>query len=322
MRAINKIIKRINKKTRRFFNIQHAYDFASVNDGWLKYPYPVLSENNNHDSFFDPFIIKRNNVYELFVSHRENNSIMRFSSKDGIEWNNKQTILNSSNEQWEIKVNRACVLIKDNRWYMWYTGQNTRNSSIGLATSEDGIHFNKYTDNPVIKPTEKYELCSVMNPCVIWDEAEKVFKMWYSAGEQYEPDVLCYATSKDGIKWDKYSSNPIFEKSKNEYDKAKVGGCDVIKIDNKYIMFYIGYQNVDTARICVAKSEDGINWSRIPNNPIISPSRNKWDSHAVYKPSVYFDKKRNIAYLWYNGRNNNIESIGMAYKKVASDNKL
>ena len=27
--------------------------------------------------------------------------------------------------------------------------------------------------------------------------------MWYSGGEQYEPDAIGYATSKDGIDWTK-----------------------------------------------------------------------------------------------------------------------
>lgn len=83
-----------------------------------------------------------------------------------------------------------------------------------------------------------------MNPHVIYDIKEKIYKMWYAAGDTFEPDVISYATSKDGIKWKKYKYNPIFipNKNKNSLDSFKVGGCDVHKIsDNKYLMFYIGY---------------------------------------------------------------------------------
>ena len=50
---------------------------------------------------------------------------------------------------------------------------------------------------------------NVMNPNAIYDKAEKIYKMNYAAGEYYEPDLICYATSKDRIIWEKYKNNPI-----------------------------------------------------------------------------------------------------------------
>lgn len=44
--------------------------------------------------------------------------------------------------------------------------------------------------------------------------------------------------------------------------------------NDRYYMFYIGYQNVDTARVCMAESNDGIhNWVRSTDNPVISPEK-------------------------------------------------
>ena len=51
--------------------------------------------------------------------------------------------------------------------------------------------------------------------------------------------------------------NPIFTPSKNKssLDSFKIGGCDMRKIsDNKYIMFYIEYSDINAARIFVAES--------------------------------------------------------------------
>ena len=73
---------------------------------------------------------------------------------------------------------------------MWYTGQSRNNSAIGIATSDDGIRFTRMQQKPILVPSEPYEKGSVMNPCVLWDKDEKIFKMWYAAGEQFEPDVL------------------------------------------------------------------------------------------------------------------------------------
>ena len=35
--------------------------------------------------------------------------------------------------------------------------------------------------------------------------------MWYSGGDQYEPNAIGYATSRDGLKWSKHENNPIFK---------------------------------------------------------------------------------------------------------------
>ena len=69
----------------------------------------------------------------------------------------------------------------------------------------------------MIKPVYFFEGKSVMNPHVIYDNEAKIFKMWYAEGETYEPDVICYAKSKDGINWIKYKGNPIFLPNKNFY---------------------------------------------------------------------------------------------------------
>lgn len=315
MNLIRKLLYRIPREVRRINSKLHAYDFPPESDGWKKYGQPVLG-GKREGTFFDPYVIFKNNQFEMYVSHRDTDSIKKYSSDDGVHWTNGVTVLTGQKDcGWEERVNRASILEKDGLWYMWYTGQSKEKSMIGLAVSRDGIHFVRCEENPVLLPTEIYELQSVMNPCVIWDTSDKIFKMWYSAGEKYEPDVLCFATSIDGIHWRKYCNNPILKKSSHEYDKAKVGGCDVIKENGAYTMFYIGYQNVDNARICMAKSEDGVNWERLDTNPILAPSQKSWDSHAVYKPAVYFDEANKKCYLWYNGRNRNQESIGFAYRK-------
>ena len=77
-------------------------------------------------------------------------------------------------------------------------------------------------------------------------------------------------------------------------------------------MYYIGYQNVDVARICYATSKDGIHWVRKDNNIIIAPSRNRFDSDACYKPAVV--ERDGKLFMWYNGRYNNDEYIGLATK--------
>jgi len=67
----------------------------------------------------------------------------------------------------------------------------------------------KYSGNPVLKPETKLELHPGKNAAAVpksgglwWDPAEQVFKLWYEAGWIH---TICYATSKDGLRWDRPS---------------------------------------------------------------------------------------------------------------------
>lgn len=283
---------------------------------WVKYSNEPVLGNKDTGPIFDPYVMKdENGKYIMYVSWRKEKAIAVTTSDDGINWAELKIVLNNDTSTgWENDVNRATVVYKDGIYYMWYTGQSNNVSKIGYATSEDGYTFKK-GEGPILIPEKNYEKQSVMNPCVIYDEDEQIFKMWYAAGETYEPDVIAYATSKDGIHWNKYENNPILEKNTDilTKDNFKVGACEVHKIKNEYVMFYIGYTDIDTARIFVAKSKNGItNWKRYGRTPIVKPTKGTFDESACYKPTVVFDEINNRYMLWYNGRYKTNEYIGLS----------
>jgi len=153
---------------------------------------------------------------------------------------------------------------------------------------------------------------AVMCPDVIWDASAKIFRMWYSGGEQYEPDAIGYATSLDGITWTKHAGNPVFKSNPGaDWEKYKVTACQMVQEDGWYLMFYIGFRDVDHAQIGLARSRDGVsNWERNPANPIVHPDPGAWDHDACYKPYAIYDGQKWL--LWYNGRHGHLEQIGVA----------
>lgn len=311
---------KLYRTAERIRNRQHAYDYPDTSSGWEKYENNPVFGDAVTGSIFDPYVIKYKEKYILFASERKSGSIVRLESIDGKRWKNKGVCLTGNNYEWDIAVNRACSVFKDDIWHMWFTGQSNNRSVIGYAMSKDGLKFNLVLDIPVLKPMEKYEGNSVMNPCVLWDEEKEIYKMWYSAGEDYEPDVICYAESKDGVLWYRYHEPIMKPDRKYKYSQYKLGGCDVKYQNGKYVMFYIGYQNVDVARICEANSFDGIHWNPSINNPILSPTCNSWDADAVYKPSVIFED--NMQQIWYNGRCDRKEYIGLAIHRDICGNDI
>jgi hypothetical protein len=154
-----------------------------------------------------------------------------------------------------------------------------------------------------------------MNPYVRWDGSRGVWRMWYASGETFEPNVICYAESKDGVKWEKSPLNPIFVKGRG-WEKERVGGCEVHPLpDGRWAMFYIGYSDIHTASIGCAVSPDGVTqWKRLAANPVVKPTPGGWDAEAVYKPSVFMDAEGGRWRLWYNGRTGTQEYIGMVEK--------
>ena len=80
-----------------------------------------------------------------------------------------------------------------------------------------------------------------------------------------------------------------------------------------YVIFYIGYSEIDTAMIGMAVSPDGVTqWKRIGDKPIIKSTAGSWDQSACYKPSVCADSTSGKWLLWYNGRNDKDEYVGLA----------
>lgn len=278
---------------------------------------PVLGKQ--YGTCFDISVTHKDGVLRMYFSWRDCHSIAVVESIDGISWGKPEICLTprESSEGWEEAVNRPFVLERDGFYHMWYTGQKgpglrDGHSYIFYAISYDGVHFERVKNTPVLEPEHPWEKNAVMNPSVIWDDECSMYKMWYSAGEQYEPDAFGYAVSRDGIHWDKHSSNPIFSADSNSmWEQHKVGGCQVFKLDDWYRMFYIGYHTEDYTQIGMARSKDGVNnWERSPLNPIICPDKGSWDGEACYKPFVL--KMDDGWYLWYNGRCGNVEQIGMA----------
>jgi len=263
---------------------------------------------------FDAYTVFDGEKFRMDFSWRPRKSCAVTFSKDGIHWDEPIITLEPDySTGWEDDINRNCVIKVDGIYKMWYTGQAHGMSFIGYAESLDGIHFERKCKEPVMFPEYPWEKSSVMNPCVIYENG--VYRMWYSGGETIEPNANAYAESTDGINWKKFRANPVIVREPEiYYEKDRIGGCQVIKTEDMgYLMFYIGYEDIDTARICVAKSDNGISgWVRSPLNPLVEPDKAMWDGDACYKPTAVWNEKENKWMLWYNGRLACDEYIGLA----------
>ena len=232
-----------------------ATKFPPANGGFEKYGGNPVFGNREMGTCFDLIVLPGQNFgyrYKMYFSWRPKKSIAMSLSDDGITWTQPEIMLEPNYDSgWEDDINRCAAVEKDGKLHMWYTGQAHGNSWIGYACSDIGSGGGtdlRRVGEPVIIPEQPWENMSVMNPWVLWDEERKIYRMWYSAGETYEPNVICQATSPDGLNWRKHRANPIFTKAPhNAYERDRIGGCQVLPYKGGYLMFYIGYEDIDTA---------------------------------------------------------------------------
>ncbi len=314
---------------------------AETAGGWKKFEgNPVMG--GKYGTCFDISVLREGGKYRMWLSWRPQKSVALVESADGIHWSEPpQIVLGPRPETgWEDNINRPVVVVRTDGYHMWYTGQITSRSqnlsadqscraarpgfggsgvnskgrsSIGYATSPDGVHWKRMSDKPVLTAEKDWEKPSVMCPHVIWDDSAKVFRMWYSGGNNYEPNAIGYATSEDGLTWKKHEGNPVFAGDPSiEWEKDRVTACQVERRGGYYLMFYIGFRDIHHAQIGVARSRDGItDWQRHPANPIVRPGEGQWDHDACYKPYAIFDGQKWL--LWYNGRRARLEQIGVVF---------
>lgn len=303
--------------------------------GWEKYPgNPVLG--GQYGTCFDICVLPENGKFRMWLSWRPKKSIALSESSDGIHWSPPQIVLGPNPASgWEDDINRPVLVRRNGEYHMWYTGQSPNktpssnpydngHSAIGYATSKDGMTWKRMSKQPVLQPRLPWEGVALMSPDVLWDEQQQQWRMWYSGGEQYEPNAVGHATSKDGLHWIRNSENPIFRPDPHyPWEQQRVAGVQVLQQDGWFYIFYIGYRDIDHAQIGLARSHDGLhNWQRCPDNPIIRATGHGFDADACYKPYAVFHQGKWM--LWYNGRHVHLEQIGLvtrAHRDLGSEFK-
>ncbi|MFT5884399.1 MAG: putative GH43/DUF377 family glycosyl hydrolase [Arcticibacterium sp.] len=209
---------------------------------------------------------------------------------------------------WEERnVLNPTALVKDDKVHMLYRAQDVNGTSrIGLAISEDGLHFTKMP-NPIFYPQQddmktlewnyqksdnevlskdKTLFDGAEDPRIVEDE-NGVYFMTYTAYDG-KTARLCIASSKDLTNWTKHGLVLGGEKYKDQWSKAgaivvEQKGDKMIakRINGKYWM-YFGDTN-----LFMASSEDLIHWNVLEDGEsgqmisVLHPRKGFFDSRLV-----------------------------------------
>ncbi|HID76337.1 MAG TPA: hypothetical protein EYP56_10120, partial [Planctomycetaceae bacterium] len=144
-----------------------------------------------------------------------------------------------------------------------------------------------YPQNPLLVPDRPWETKTKPNPCAmvfsdgVWyDPEDGLFKMWYMGG--YVAGT-CYATSKDGIHWDKpeldvFSGTNLVQQG---YRDSATVWLD-LEAKERRERFKMGYYS--GGKLVLQTSSDGVHWSQpVQSGPtgdrttfFYNPFRKKW----------------------------------------------
>ena len=239
---------------------------ATSTDGkiWVKSAEnPILTTTTEpgweHFRLSSPMVIYDDGIYKMWYggcSHDAYTRIGYAESADGISWtkhaNNPIFDTGSAGEWDDHSVAHCYVLKEDGSYKMWYTGRSNADklSRIGYATSTDGINWVKYSGNPIIELGNPgtYDSLLAAHPEVVLDEGK--YLMWYSGISATGDTItsIAYATSNDGITWEKALDNPVLEPIPgSDWENVDVASPTIVKGDGILEMWYTG-RSIETRR--------------------------------------------------------------------------
>jgi len=220
-------------------------------------------------------------------------------------------VFESSRGDWDEVPIPKVVMYENNQYQMWYRGLGSSGVGIGFASSKDGIHWDKYDENPLIFDTNSWDAGFYSFDII---KRDSMYFMWY-AGPSKEDNTGCigYAWSDDRLNWTKHPKPVLLPSEDEDWDAWGLGGLQVIYDGTSYHMWYNGSAAglPVIGRVGYASSYDGIHWKKYNSNPILDIGEpGTWEDHAAIVEAVEF----NGVYfeMWYHGWNLVQHEIGYA----------
>jgi beta-1,2-mannobiose phosphorylase / 1,2-beta-oligomannan phosphorylase len=187
-------------------------------------------------------------------------------------------------DTWDQKIReRGYILREDGTYYLWYTGYNGGEEvekHLGLATSNDGLVWTRYKDNP-IHSTSWVEDMSVINH-------EGTYYMFAEG----RGDTAHMLTSTDRINWEEKGPLDIRKTDGTPLDKGPFG-TPAIWFENG--IWYLFYERDDLG-IWLAQSTDLKVWTNKRDEPVIKMGPEKYDQFAVAMDQIIKYKGRYYGY--------------------------
>jgi predicted GH43/DUF377 family glycosyl hydrolase len=330
------------------------YQWSSPYRGWNYYPDAVIPSDfkipglEDFHSYDVPCVYqlegKPDIWYMSFIGFNGKgyNSFV-VESDDLIHWKNPQLAMGFGKEgefdhggcviggylygNWEVEAPRI-LKKKDGKYWTLYGcypkqgAYELRPGYEGLAVSDDGIHWTKASDEPILSiyqsDCKTWEKDCIYQPWLV--EHEGTYYNFYNAANGgLEQSGLAF--SNDLIHWVRYPYNPVVGIRAGGYDEKFASDPKVFRDGDHWTMIYFGVGK-GGASIMIAFSRDLLHWTADPE-PLYAFGGHPTglDKKYAHKISLVFNPKNNTFYLFYCAVGNQGRTIGLIVNKPL-DNSL
>ncbi|MEZ6039459.1 MAG: glycosylase [Planctomycetaceae bacterium] len=182
----------------------------------------------------------------------------------------KQPVFEGRAGHWDALIRERGWIVRDGEtWRLWYTGYNPEVQPVinrlGYATSADGIHWTRHSDQPVLDDVWVEDMMVVRHE-----------KRWLMFAEGLD-DQAQLLTSDDGIEWTRIGPLDVRLCSGQPIPPGPYGTPTVFQKDN---VWYLFYERRD-AGIWLATSTDLKTWTNVSDEPLILPGPDEYDRLMV-----------------------------------------
>lgn len=261
-------------------------------------------------------VIVRDNIYQMWYSGSSRSASVGYAfSRDGIHWmkEKKNPILIASRRSWDIDdAYLPYVVSTGSQYRMWYSGGRLSSMRLGCAISADGKVWRKEAHPVLRNGFSSWDSSGVSEASVLGPDDHGQFKMWFMGYDAKWRTHIGYATGINALSWEK-NAHPVLAPGKpGSWDDQRVQNPRVLFNGQRYEMWFIGNRNdYFASQIGYATSSDGIEWTKFPGNPVVSPGPNgSWDDESVHGNDIFFDGQ--MYYMWYGGYDGSVARVGLA----------
>lgn len=188
--------------------------------------------------------------------------------------------------QWDAKIReRGWILREGNQWRMWYTGYDPDaqplTMKLGLATSSDGIHWKRSSQNPLVD--------------TFWVEDMMVVKhehryFMFAEGLNDQTQLL---SSPDGVQWTRIGTLDVRLTNGQPIPPGPFGTPSAFFEDGVWNLLY---ERRDLG-VWLARSTDMQVWTNVRDQPVLTPGPADFDSRMLALNQIQKINGRYIAVL-------------------------
>lgn len=286
---------------------------------WTKRSQPILA--GPYSLVGDPSVLHDGDLYRMFYTcfdpKRKAPAICQASSSDGLAWADVPVkgplpgrMLETRPGKWDDTHETPFILKFRGEYLLYFAGYRDRGGhfksfplQLGLASSRDGVHFERVGDDPILKVSPGgFDSDAVFSPTIVEYQGQLVMLYTgycFDSCKRQRGVYLMAATSSNGRDWVK-REQPVLGKADLPKTKDGAAEAEIVKgPDGMYYLFMSLLYGEQGHEIGVARAASPFGPWELAAEPIVRRSAGQFDEIGPIAPSVLIegDKVR----MWYHG---------------------